>query len=223
MISVLCEASSDAGWGEWLLNLALLTILLCSCSSPLPVSAPTHTAAPGETNSVSQEVEVVTEYVYYQITGSSEDELDAQMNQLGPSDESGHRWDAYTEWYVTWSYSYSTTENDCSTGPAKVQVEITFTFPQWDPPPNAPQDLVDRWDAYVAALQLHEDGHEEIAIEAGNEILQAISALPTYPLCSELEQAADRVGENILEEYRQQEAIYDQRTNHGVAQGARFP
>jgi len=47
--------------------------------------------------------------------------------------------------------------------------------------------------------------------------------LPAYVTCAELEQAADAVAERVLEQYRQQEATYDQETAHGMSQGASFP
>lgn len=209
---------------HWLFSLILTATLLCSCSDiSLQASAPTLTS--DETSNASQESQVLTsiEYIYHPIAGSTGNELRAQMDQLGRTDESGHHWDAYTEWYVNWSYPYSTLNNNCTTGPIKVQVEITFTFPQWSAPENATQDLIDKWNAYLNALQLHEDGHRQIATQAGYEILRAINALPAYPSCAELEQAADTTGEDILEQYRQQEAIYDQNTEHGVTQGVHFP
>jgi predicted secreted Zn-dependent protease len=157
----------------WSLNLTLAITLLVGCSGvslQTPVSAPT--AAPTETNSPAQKAEIstLTDYVYYQVTGFTVDELRAQMDQLGRTDESEHH-----------------------------------------------------RDAYMAALRLHEDGHRRIAIEAGYEILQAINALPAYSSCSELELAADAVGESILEQYRRQEAVYDQNTGHGATQGVHFP
>ena len=207
----------------WLLNLILAIILLGGCTDALlQTSVPTPTTAPTETNSAAQ-VPTLVDHVYYQITGSTADELRTQMDQLGYTDEFGHRWDAYTEWHVNWSYPYSATSNNCTSGLVQVQTQITFIFPQWNAPESASQDLIDRWDTYMAALQEHEDGHKKIAIEAGYEILQAINALPAYPSCSELEQAADAVGEIILEQYRQQQATYDQNTEHGRTQGARFP
>lgn len=145
------------------------------------------------------------------------------MDRLGPIDALGHRRDAYTDWNVTWSYPYSTTSDKWATGPVKVKIEITFIFPQWSTSTDAPQDLVDKWDTYIAALQLHENGHKEIAIDAGYEILQTIAGLPAYSSCSKLEQAADAAGESVLEQYRQQEIIYDQNTGHGATQGVRFP
>lgn len=144
------------------------------------------------------------------------------MDQLGLADKSG-RYDAYTRWYVSWSYPYSTEGGKCTTGLVKVKVEVTFTFPQWNIPADASQDLIDKWNAYVASLQVHEDGHKEIAIQAAYEILQTMEALPAYSICGELERAADAAGESVLDQYRRQEIIYDQTTNHGAIQDARFP
>ncbi|MCP4540226.1 MAG: DUF922 domain-containing Zn-dependent protease [Chloroflexi bacterium] len=204
---------------HWLRNLILAITLLSSCSDAL---LQTSVSAPTESTSVAP-IPIVVDYDYYQITGSTADELCDQMDQLGYMDEVGYRWDAYTEWYVNWSYPYSTTSDNCTTNSVQVQIQITFIFPQWNTPKNASQDLIDRWNAYMAALRLHEDGHKKIAIQAGDEILQAMNALPAYPLCSELEQAADAVGESILERYRQRQATYDQNTEHGKTQGAHFP
>ena len=75
----------------------------------------------------------------------------------------------------------------------------------------------------MTALQTHEDGHKEIGIQAGHDILRTLEGLPSYPTCDELEEAADAAGEGVLDRYREQEIIYDQTTRHGATQGARFP
>jgi predicted secreted Zn-dependent protease len=102
-------------------------------------------------------------------------------------------------------------------------VDITFVFPQWDISTNATPGLVDKWNKYIVALELHEKGHKEIAIEAGYEIGEVLNALTSYPSCDELERAADIAAEEILEQYRQREVVYDQETEHGATQGVGFP
>jgi len=145
------------------------------------------------------------------------------MDRLGPTDARGTHFDAYTDWHITWVYPYSTVDGQCTTGPVQVSVQVSFTLPQWEPPSGAPKDLAVKWDAYVDALQRHEDGHKDIAAAAGYEIHQVLSALPGHPTRDKLEQSADSAGERILDKYRQQELDYDQSTNHGATQGARFP
>lgn len=211
---------------RWLLSIVAAVTLLVGCTGYAPQPsppAPTSEPARAGSRAASSGISISIGHTYYRITGSTANELRAQMDQLGRTDELGYHWDAYTEWQVTWSYPYSFSAGSCSTGPVKVAVDVTFVLPQWDVSPTAPQDLVDKWAEYSAALQVHEDGHKEIATEAGREILDAMNALPAYSSCRELEQAADAVGEGILERYRQREERYDQDTDHGATQGVGFP
>lgn len=200
--------------GVWRIVLSTALAILAGCSGSTRVVMPTSAGVATPPPDLS----VFVDTVYYRVAGSTADELRVQMDRSRPGN-----FDAHTEWYVSWSYPYSVAEGSCSTGLVTIRVNITFTLPQWNTPANASEDLVDRWNAYLAVLQVHEDGHKGIGIEAANEILQAMNALPAYRFCEELKQAADATGERVLSEYRQREAIYDQTTNHGVTQGARFP
>lgn len=196
----------------WLISIVLVAGCVSSAPAASPPPAPTSTRAP------IPDVAVSTSTNYYEIRGSTEDDLRAQMDALGPSG-----YDAYTSWLIRWTYPDVTTDVGCAAGPVKVSVLIVYTLPQWDAPPDAPTDLVEKWDAYVAALQLHEDGHKEIALDTGNEVLRALSDLPAYPSCEALGRSADAAGESVLDKYRRQEVQYDQTTDHGATQGARFP
>lgn len=167
--------------------------------------------------------QVSVDYFYYEISGNTASKLRAQMTQYGPSDERGIQHNGYTNWYVDCYYPNSIIDGRCATGPIAVTVTITHTFPKWDIPPGASKALVTKWNAYIDALNTHEAGHRQIAIDAGFEIAQALSKLPVYTSCDQLEQIADAIGQKILEEARQKEITYDQTTKHGMLQGARFP
>lgn len=167
--------------------------------------------------------DVSISYLYYEISGTTANDLRHQMDELGPSDERRIQHDAYTEWYVDWYYPNAATNGDCATGIITVTVTITHTFPQWDNPPDASEELVTKWNTYLKALEEHEAGHRRIGLDAGHEILQALTELSEYPTCAELERVADTTGQNILNEFRQKEETYDQTTSHGASQDARFP
>ena len=162
-------------------------------------------------------------HVHYRISGSTVDELRTQMNRQGYTDASGHHWDAYTDWHVSWSYPYSVADEKCTTGPIESSVAITFTFPVWNAPAGTLPEIVDKWDDYMASLEVHENGHKEIAIAAAHEVVDTLEALPAYPSCNDLEQAADGAARNVFQQYRKQEEIYDQTTDHGATQGVSFP
>jgi predicted secreted Zn-dependent protease len=187
-----------------LVSLVFIVGLLTTCTATI---APT----PG--------VALTVEVVYYDVAGASADELRAQLDLHGPTGQQ----DAYTDWWVQWRYDRVQAANGCELRSLAVTLDVTFTFPRWSPPDDAAPGLRERWEDYLAALRVHEEGHKEIALRAANEIAAALSSLPASPSCAELEQAADGTGERILERYRQQELSYDRQTDHGATQGARFP
>ncbi len=169
------------------------------------------------------ETRVSIEYTTYAVSGSTPGELRVQLDQLGPMDVSGQRHDMYTAWDVRWTYLYGQRGGKCILTGIQVTVSIIFTFPEWNIPQNASTELVERWKQYLKDAQTHEDGHKDIAIEAGNAILSALKNLPPYPSCEQMEAAADQKGAEILQAYRQKEIDYDRDTQHGVTQGAIFP
>lgn len=195
----------------------LLLIIACSLNRQPGVTEV------GTKASTEQEQEVPVNYLYYKVKGATANELRDQMDQLGPVDRFGHRHDMYTDWEVNWAYPYAQNEAGCTTGPIQMSTTITFTFPSWEPPPDASVELVDQWNSYLDLGQVHEDGHKEIALEAGREILLALQAVPVHASCDRLEQTVDQKGQELLEQFRRKEIEYDQTTDHGATQGARFP
>jgi predicted secreted Zn-dependent protease len=206
--------------------LILTALFLSACSiSSLGTLASTSIEKTTDVFSCSEssEVFISTSRVFYNIAGSTADQLRSQMNQHGYRDDDGNHWDAYTDWYVSWSYTYSQNTEGCSAVDIQVEVDITFIFPIWDMPSNVSQDLATKWDDYVTSLQIHEDGHRDIAVQAACGILEELNSLQSYGYCSEFEQAADVTAEQILNLYREMESDYDQETGHGLSQGVSFP
>jgi predicted secreted Zn-dependent protease len=205
---------------------ASILILLVACSTGLGYKSsplPTETQIETISAAAGEEVSIIIDRLYYQIEGASSDDLRAQMDQLGRNDEDGLHWDGYTEWYITWAYPFSVTDGDCTLGPVEVIVDVTIVLPQWDAPADASPELVRKWENFIKTLELHEEGHKEIAIEAGHEICQLLNGFTSYSSCDELEQAADAAAQEILDRYLQREVVYDQETEHGITQGVRFP
>ncbi len=171
----------------------------------------------------ASEPQISIDYAYYPVNGSTPGELRAGLDQLGPLDDSGRRHDMHTAWDVRWSYLYGREEGKCSLQGIQAAVSVTFTFPEWKASQGVSQELVERWQTYLKDAQTHEDGHKEIAVQAGKAILSALKDLPPYSSCDETEAAADQKGTQILGEYRQKEIDYDRDTQHGATQGAIFP
>lgn len=200
----------DASRGLNRLALILLPGLLLMACAALPSTNPAAS---------HPQVVLTLDKLYYDVAGSSASELRAQLD----SHRETERVDAYTDWQIQWRYDYARSADGCRLESLIVSLDVTLTFPRWTPPEGVSPALQERWRAYLAALEAHEQGHEKLAAQAADEIAAALSSLPLYPSCAELEQAADEAGERVLQRYRQLELEYDRETEHGATQGARFP
>jgi predicted secreted Zn-dependent protease len=166
---------------------------------------------------------VAIKTVYYPINGATAGQLRQQMNQLGPiSQTSGQRFDARTDWYVRWNYQYFSQGNRCKLTAIRVRADVSIILPQWKQSANAAKGLVDRWNQYIKALRLHEDGHKDNGIATSREVLQLLKQFPAKSSCSELGAAANKAAQSIISQYSQRDLDYDRKTQHGVTQGAVF-
>lgn len=160
----------------------------------------------------------------YEIEGKTAEELRQQMNQKGPIDShEKRRYDAITRWRFQYEYRYNYTANQCKITAAKVDIFITFTMPKWRNYNQASPELVERWNRYIRALQLHENGHKSHGIDAGIEMGKALSQIPSYVTCPLLKKAIQDRSEKIVKKYTQMDINYDKITGHGRTQSAIFP
>jgi len=163
---------------------------------------------------------------FYQISGNTANELRQQLNKLGPLDKlTGKRFDARTDWFIEWHYYYNESKKDCKIDSKRVDVSlsITFTYPKWTSPSNATPALLDKWNTYMKNLVLHEEGHVTIASEGAQAIYKTILDMPASPTCNTLGEATNAAAKKILDEIKQREKDYDNKTGHGETQGAVFP
>lgn len=152
--------------------------------------------------------------VYYEIEGSNESDLRAQMDELGPVDYSGFKSDAATEWYVSWDWPGFRSDN-CSLDEAVVSYEVKIIFPRWTPTEDAPNNLIVKWFNYTYKLAKHEKSHADYLVANYQSVLDAIKGATC--------ETADAVAEAALEPLRAFDLEYDRQTGHGATQGARFP
>jgi predicted secreted Zn-dependent protease len=150
----------------------------------------------------------------YEVRGSTAADLRHQMDIHGPVDPDGYRGDALTTWYINWNWpGYGTPL--CSLDEAYTSYTITVSFPHWSPPSDAPAGLAEKWDAFTLALARHERQHVDNLLAKYPAVLPAIQAAT----CLTAEDAARA----IVDEIRAEDLAIDERTNHGLNDGARFP
>jgi predicted secreted Zn-dependent protease len=146
---------------------------------------------------------------FYDVSGSTESQIRAELSARGPGG-----YDAYTKWYVRWNWPGQGTAT-CRLQDAEVSYEVTVTFPRWTPTEQATPELVKKWNGYLYALALHENGHVTNVVSHYPAIVAAIKS----STCLSAESAAQAV----LQQMRAYDSQYDANTDHGRTQGARFP
>ena len=143
------------------------------------------------------------------------------LNSSSPIRHNGGIFHGYTSWYIRWRYEWSNGSGGyCSITRNKTTLTVTITLPRLiasDP------KIKSEFSRYLESLHGHESGHLQIAREAAEKIDREILSLPPMNSCSLLEQAANQIGNEILEQARQEERNYDQSTNYGATQGALLP
>ncbi len=159
----------------------------------------------------------------YAIDGSTPADLRREMRAKGPRGADGKPFDGYTRWYVSWRYRYNTAGGSCAIDAVTTSVKVTMTLPQWRNPGAANTAAQQQWSRYVAALELHEQGHRRHGVDAAHEVDRAIAAMPPAGSCDALGAKANALGTSILRKYNQLDLDYDRDTRHGATQGARFP
>lgn len=189
------------------LLLTLLLLLACNGLSPNATQTPIPT--------VITNLEIpFARIIYYDISGSTENELRDQMDSLAPIGPDGYRGDALTNWYIRWTWDGYGTEN-CDLSTAKATYDIKVTMPRWIPPQDASPALIGTWNKYILALAGHEKGHVDNVIVNLPILINAIRRAT----CSTAEARA----QELLSDIRQNDVNFDASTNHGATQGAQFP
>ena len=159
---------------------------------------------------------------FYEVKGSSAEELRRAMNLLGPRDDKGERRDASTHWTVRWDYRHRAVAGVCYLTSFTTTLTVDTILPKWDGEGAVPA-LQERWDDFLLALEEHEGGHADIGRRAAREIQERGSALSSARSCPALVDAIKSTSKVLLARHRKEDAEYDRRTDHGRSQGARFP
>ncbi|MGH8235042.1 MAG: DUF922 domain-containing Zn-dependent protease [Rhodanobacteraceae bacterium] len=160
---------------------------------------------------------------YYDVSGSTGREIRNQLDKLGPVGADGKRYDGYTRWRVNWNFQFAPKGGHCALRSFKTSVRTVMTLPRWEGSRNVSSRLAKKWNTYLAALRLHEDGHNHHGVEAAEAILKRFSEMQQAPDCEKLSHDLNAAARSILASYNQKDLIYDAKTHHGATQGAVFP
>jgi predicted secreted Zn-dependent protease len=160
---------------------------------------------------------------YFTLTGTTARALSAEIDAKGPFGEDGRRSDGYTHWAMNWSFGFDSSDAGCTASRVVVDLDILMTLPRWTPPPGTDAELLSRWNRYIAALRIHEDGHRYRAETAARDMRQALLLERPAPDCDTLRNRLDSRANGLLDDLRKRQAVYDRETAFGQKQGVIRP
>ncbi|HEX5600830.1 MAG TPA: DUF922 domain-containing Zn-dependent protease [Hyphomicrobiaceae bacterium] len=198
---------------------ALVLTVAFAAAMALIGLGPGGSAAPTSSMEMSKAQETIK---YYDVRGSTIEELRREVYSRGPYDSTGQRFAGWAEWRIRWWFDREQVPQGCKISRAVTETDIEYTLPRWVDADNAQPELRERWNRFLEALTLHEQGHGELARALAAEIEFAIRNLPPEPTCEELDRKVNELANRMILEDRTQEA-YDLVTGHGQTQGAVFP
>ena len=152
---------------------------------------------------------------YYDVSGRNAREIREAMNRVRPTDPNdGHRVDALSRWRMGMGWPRRGPDV-CLLDQARVRFQASVLMPRLVNAEALPAAVRARWQAYIAALEVHEAGHIRHAYENMPTVLAAIRASD----CARAEEA----GRAAIRAVGAWDAEYDRATRHGATQGATFP
>jgi predicted secreted Zn-dependent protease len=158
----------------------------------------------------------------YTVRGSTAAAIREDMTAKSWVEKPG-AFDATVKPSLQWTWHYDPgAPGGCALVSPMVNLKLSYWFPSWDPPEEAPAELKAQWAAYIDALQRHELGHRNVAVSAANAVLRAFQEGFSGPTCKEAEAAASVCIRGILAAHEDLQKRYDAVTNHGATQGAQF-
>lgn len=149
----------------------------------------------------------------FDVSGTTVDTIRASLNRN--RQHSANR--------VNWNFRWTSTPGQCRITEVTTDVSVTSYIPRLQANAQRPASVQQQWDSYLLALQLHQDGHVDLAMNAARQIEQAILNLPPAASCEQLQQAANATGRRMLEQLAVDDREYDKRTQQGTLDGAHFP
>ena len=148
---------------------------------------------------------------YYDVQGKDFETLLAALNASGG-------FHAKAGWKLSYQYAPKRAGRACSPQSVGTQLDLSMLLPRWAPQPGTAASLYSRWQRYVAALRVHEEGHLQIGRAFEAALKKSLAVVSER--CDKLEARVKGIFEILLEQHRKRDEDFDRSTAFGRTQGA---
>ncbi len=156
-------------------------------------------------------------YDQYPVTGTTREELKKALLSHGPTDPFGKRRYATATWHVRWKWEL-TQQGLVDVSTLELSCSAVVKMPKLVPVHGMSKELLERWQVFMERLLKHEMNHVRHAEERAGHVALALRAATARRGMLTPTQA-DAVAQKALQEIRELDRLYDERTDHGKTEG----
>ncbi|MEA3195004.1 MAG: hypothetical protein QOD26_3337 [Betaproteobacteria bacterium] len=143
-----------------------------------------------------------------------------EMEYYDVSGPGGHRGTAW--WKVGYKYTPKPQrDGSCAADTVTTELSLKIRMPRWTPQSGASAAVVTKWQVYLSALEVHEQGHLQQGRDLESSFLGAVRGMRAAD-CGTLQSAVRARYDALFEQAKQRDLEYDKQTKHGATQGASF-
>lgn len=178
------------------------------------------TPPPGLTPDKDVEAEE-TEYRYFEVNGTTIDELNRGRDAFGPtaiSIRNGKPFRSWATcgWHMNWNVIRSVKDDGlCHIDKFKLKLGTTIIFPKWANRSEGPPELQKMWDRFTTVVNTHELGHKQNDVRGANEMAAELHKLPPQKDCQAVDQKVRDVFDHIKAKYKLLNQAWDQAQVNG--------
>lgn len=163
------------------------------------------------------------EYKTYAVSGCNADDISSSLRRSTNQSSAGRYEVGVTTSTTRYSYRYEESGGQCRLKGAAISADITVTLPELPNQQGVSGDTLARWQAFLSALRMHEQGHVDIILKSAGVIKATFESQTQQMPCAQLETTLKGSVQRETDVANAANEAYDNSTNHGVAQGVAFP
>lgn len=149
-------------------------------------------------------------YSYFSIGGTTLDEVENQLNTLGPHVSStGRRHPGAARMEFNTKLTYGERGGMCVVAKADVSVTANVILPKWRNRNRAHSGLRVIWDTLSEDIKRHEDTHVAIARDYARKLESAIEGLPRARSCDQQAMRVKAVTRRVLKQHDAAQVQFD--------------
>lgn len=172
--------------------------------APLPEpESPTLAAA------LTPEVRVTTATETYTFQAGTASEIQEALYSRGPALEGGESSIAMTNYQLGVEWQAVQSLRACGIVEAVVHLDITYTYPEWQPTGSPPEALFAEWERFMAHVTAHEQHHGEIAQGCAYALANTLAVIGPQPSCEALNAQINAAIDEMYGVCEAQQAEYD--------------